>query len=169
MSIQCKLEISGTPVQSSIANFTNTVEKVISAKYISKYKSTLNHNFQQYIRDNMYRSGMENVQDLEKTFFVNIIGNSIVFGTTEPLIANKYEYGWEEGDDYDEDNYLIGTSPRYYIRPAIDKIMAELGKRLSEDVYHDYMKESSNTGYSNYILADTEKSSSYLNKYSGIL
>ena len=166
MSIVCKLQVSGTPIQTSVGNFTNAIEEVISSKHISKYQNMLNHDFQQYIRNNMYRSGMENVQDLEKTFFVNIVGNSIVFGTTEPLIANKYEYGWEEDDDYDEDNYLMSTSPRYYIRPAINKIMNDLGERLSQDIYHDYSKESSNTGYSNYIIT---QESSYLNKYSGIL
>lgn len=167
MSIQCKLAISGTPVESSVYSFTKSVNKIANATYIKRYQNTLNKQFQQYIRDNMYRAGMEGVEDLEKTFFMSVIGNSIVFGTTEPLIANKYEYGWEDDDDY-EDEYTMSTSPRYYIRPAIERIARELGAQLLRDMYQEYDKESHNAGYSSYIIADT-KSSSYFNKYSGIL
>lgn len=166
MTIYCKLAVSGTPVTTSIANFTNAIENVINSGYMKRYENMLNNNFRQYIRNNMYRAGMEDVQDLEKTFFVNIANNTIIFGTTEPLIANRYEYGWEDDDDYDEDEYLMSTSPRYYIRPAINKIFDELKAQITQDIYRDYEKES-NIGYSNYILTDTK--TSYLNKYSGIL
>lgn len=169
MTIQCRVSVSGTPADVSVRNFTQSIEKGISSQYIKKYQNTLTNDFQRYISDNMRRAGMEGVQDLEKTFFVNITGQGIVFGTTEPLIANRYEYGWESDDDYDESDYAISTSPRYFMRPAIYKVMQKLGARIKQDIYEDYIKESHNAGYSNYILPEEKHSSSYLNKYSGLL
>lgn len=166
MTIRCDLEVSGTSIENSFKTFSDSVTRIANGNYIRKYQNTLNNSFQQHIRDNMNRSGMENVEDLEKTFFVNIEGNNIIFGTNEPLMANRYEYGWEDDDDYNEDNYLISTSPRYYIRPAINQMAQELGAILANDIYRDYAQESSNAGYSHYIIS---QKSSYLDKYSGIL
>lgn len=166
MTVQCKLEVSGTPIESSARAFTQSIDKVANIRHIKRYKTLLNHNFQQYIRENMYRVGMENVDDLEKEFFINIVGNSIIFGNTNPVVANRYEYGWSDDDDYSSNDYLMNTSPRYYIRPAIEQVAEELGTILIQDMYKEYDRESKNTGYSQYIVSSQ---SSYLNKYSGIL
>ena len=99
-------------------------------------------------------------------FFINIVGNSIIFGNTNPVVANRYEYGWSDDDDYSSNDYLMNTSPRYYIRPAIEQVAEELGTILIQDMYKEYDRESKNTGYSQYIVSSQ---SSYLNKYSGIL
>lgn len=167
MSVYCKLQISGNPVQNSAKSFTDSALKVVNASHLKQYKNLLNDNFQRYIFQYMRRSGMENVDDLEKSFFFDITGNSLVFGNTQPLIANRYEYGWEDDDDYNEDDYLIGTSPRYYIRPAIKRITDDIAEILLKDAYQEYEKESQHAGDSQLIWESNEKS--YFNKYSDIL
>lgn len=170
MTIECNLQVSGTPIEDSAKAFTQSIKKIADARYIKQYKTLLNNNFQQYIRNNMHRVGMEDVEDLEKEFYVNIVGNSIIFGNTNPIVANRYEYGWDDDEDsdndYSDDDYLMSTSPRYYIRPAIEQVAQELGTVLLQDLYKEYDKESRNVGHSSYIISSK---SSYLNKYSGIL
>lgn len=167
MTVYCKLDVSGRSIQTSAHAFVKSAKTVANTNHLKQYQNILNSNFQRYLTQYMHRAGIEDIDDLEKSFYINIIGNSIIFGNTQPIIANRYEYGWEEDDDYDEDEYSISTSPRYYIRPAVRRITEDIAEILTKDAFHEYDKEIQNASESQLIWEN--ENTEYFNKYNGIL
>ena len=49
--------------------------------------------------------------------------------------------------DYEEyyEEYMIQTSPRYFIRPAIQESMNEIGKLIIQEANNEYMKNRHQT------------------------
>lgn len=169
MTVYCNVEMSGVNVAERAKAFSSAVNKVANTAYCKKHQNLLNANFKRYIGANLRRSGIYD-QDVENTFFVNITNNKVIFGNTNPVVNNRYEYGWE--DDSFDDEYLndyVSMSPRYYIRPAIKKVADDLANVLREDVYKEYEKEAGNLYSEIEWESDIPNKHNYMNKYSGVL
>lgn len=140
--------ISGTKLEDSAVALTQAINSVTSTKALKKYESKLNKNFQENIRTNLRRSGLE-ADNFDDVFFLRISNGNINFLNTEPLITQRYEYGYYNGtndtnEEYYEE-YMIQTSPRYFIRPAIQESMNEIGQLIIQEVTNEYMNNRRET------------------------
>lgn len=140
MNINANWHMSGTSFDSSANAFIKSAQYATSTKNLKKYESYLNKTFKENINTNMRRSGVEadNISDA----FTLTIDNGINFINTEPLITQRYEYGYYDGskdtnEEYYEE-YMIQTSPRYYIRPAIQETLNQAGQIMLEDAKKEY-------------------------------
>lgn len=145
MSFDAKWDMSGVSFNSASNAFIKSAQKATSN--LKKYESTLNKKFKEHITTNMRRSGME-ADNLSDVFSLNINGNSINFVNTEPLITQRYEYGYYNGsndtnEEYYEE-YMIQTSPRYFIRPAIQESLNDIGQVILEDAKKEYLNNRRN-------------------------
>ena len=59
MSYKTSWKVSGTKLEDSATALTAAVNSVTSTKTLKKYESRLNRNFQENIRVNLRRSGLE--------------------------------------------------------------------------------------------------------------
>ena len=123
MSYQAKWTVSGTTLDDSANALTKAQASLDNGTILKKYEQRLNDNFKEHIRTNLRRSGVES-DTFQDVFFLQISDNNISFINTEPLITSRYEYGYSE-DEYDT-GYMIQTSPRYFIRPAIQESLKEV-------------------------------------------
>ena len=142
MSFEAKWEMSGTSLDKAGVNFVNSSTKAISN--IKKHENKLNQLFKEHIDANMQRVGM-NADNFSDVFSLQIDSNSISFINTEPLVTRRYEYGYYNGsndtnEEYYEE-YMIETSPRYFIRPAIQESLNDIGQFLLEEAKREYNKE----------------------------
>ena len=101
----------------------------------------LNKTFKENINKYMNLSGIE-ADNLSDVFLLQINDNGINFVNTEPLITQRYEYGYYEGskdtnEEYYEE-YMIQTSPKYYIRPAIQDTLNSVGQIIINDAKKEY-------------------------------
>lgn len=140
--------VSGTKLEDSAVALSKAVNAVTSTKALKKYESKLNKNFQENIRTNLRRSGLE-ADNFDDVFFLRISNGNINFLNTEPLITQRYEYGYYNGtndtnEEYYEE-YMIQTSPRYFIRPAIQESMNEIGQLIIQEVTNEYMNNRRET------------------------
>ena len=140
--------VSGTKLEDSAVALTQAINSVTSTKALKKYESKLNKNFQENIRTNLRRSGLE-ADNFDDVFFLRISNGNINFLNTEPLITQRYEYGYYNGtndtnEEYYEE-YMIQTSPRYFIRPAIQESMNEIGQLIIQEVTNEYMNNRRET------------------------
>lgn len=143
MSYRAKWSVSGTKLEDSAAALTKAVQSVSSTKNLKKYESRLNKSFQENIRTNLRRSGIE-ADNFDDVFFMRISNGSISFVNTAPLVTQRYEYGYYNGsndtnEEYYEE-YMIQTSPRYFIRPAIQETLDEIGQLMIQETNDEYMK-----------------------------
>ena len=141
MSFETNWHISGANFDSSSNAFIKSAQYAISSKTLKKHESLLNKTFKENIDINMRRSGMD-ADNLSDVFSLQIKGNGINFVNTEPLITQRYEYGYYDGskdtnEEYYEE-YMIQTSPRYFIRPAIEETMHTVGNILLEEAKKEY-------------------------------
>lgn len=147
MSYKASWSISGTKLDDSATALTKAINSVTNGKALKKYESRLNTHFQDNISKNMYRAGME--ADFHDVFFLKIAHNNIIFVNTEPLITQRYEYGYYDANDdgYEDymEEYAIQTSPRYFIRPAIQESLNEIGKLMINEATDIYMRERRQT------------------------
>jgi len=142
MSFQATWQISGVQFENSTDAFIKSAQKVTSKGALKKYENKLNKIFKKNIEKNMYRSGMD-AEGLSDVFSLQVVNNSINFVNTEPLVTQRYEYGYYEGskdtnEEYYEE-YMIQTSPRYFIRPAIQETMNDVGKIMLEEAKKEYI------------------------------
>lgn len=140
MSINANWHISGTSFDSSANAFVESAKYVTNTQNLKKHESYLNKTFKENINMNMRRSGVEadNISDA----FTLTIDDGINFINTEPLITQRYEYGYYDSskntnEEYYEE-YMIQTSPRYYIRPAIQETLNQVGQIMLEDAKKEY-------------------------------
>ena len=143
MSYQAKWSVFGTKLEDSAAALSKAVQSVSSTKTLKKYENRLNKSFQENIRTNLRRSGIE-ADNFDDVFFVKISNGNISFVNTAPLVTQRYEYGYYNGsndtnEEYYEE-YIIQTSPRYFIRPAIQETLDEIGQLIIQETNDEYMK-----------------------------
>lgn len=143
MSYKTSWKVSGTKLEDSATALTAAVNSVTSTKTLKKYESRLNRNFQENIRVNLRRSGLE-ADNFDDIFFLKISSGKINFVNTDPLVTQRYEYGYYDGsndtnEEYYEE-YMVQTSPRYFIRPAIQESMNEIGQLMIQETNNEYMK-----------------------------
>lgn len=143
MNYQAKWSVSGTKLEDSAAALSKAVQSVSSTKNLKKYESRLNKSFQENIRTNLRRSGIE-ADNFDDVFFMKISNGNISFVNTAPLVTQRYEYGYYNGsndtnEEYYEE-YMIQTSPRYFIRPAIQETLDEIGQLMIQETNNEYMK-----------------------------
>ncbi len=142
MSYQAKWTVSGTKLEDSANALNKAVQSITNGKSLKKYESQLNHNFKENIRTNLRRSGME-ADNFDDVFFLKITNGNIMFVNTAPLVTQRYEYGYYLGsndtnEEYYEE-YMIQTSPRYFIRPAIQESLNEVGQLIIHEINEEYM------------------------------
>ena len=143
MSYQASWSVSGTKLDDSASALKKAVQSVTNSNSLKKYESTLNKSFQENIRTNLRRSGVD-ADNFDDVFFLKISNGNISFVNTAPLVTQRYEYGYYDGsndtnEEYYEE-YMIQTSPRYFIRPAIQESMNEVGQFILKEVNDEYMK-----------------------------
>lgn len=139
MSFETSWEMSGTSISKASTAFTQSAQKAI--KNLRKHESLINKNFKESITTNAMRSGIE-ADNLSDVFSVQIDNGNINFINTSPLITQRYEYGYYDGsndtnEEYYEE-YMIQTSPKYFIRPAIQQSMSNIGQLLLEEAKKEY-------------------------------
>ena len=148
MNKRASWTVSGTKPDDSAEALTKAVQSVVNTKNLKKYESRLNHHFQENIRTNLRRSGLD-ADNFDDIFFLRVNNGNISFVNTEPLVTQRYEYGYYNGskdtnEEYYEE-YMIQTSPRYFIRPAIQESLNEVGQLIIKEVNDEYMKNRRQT------------------------
>lgn len=141
--------ISGTKLEDSANAMVKAVDAATSIKNLKKYESELNKNFQKNIRANLRRAGLE-ADNFNDIFFLKISNGRISFVNTAPLVTQRYEYGYYNGskdtnEEYYEE-YMIQTSPRYFIRPAIQESLKEIGELMIQEANEEYMMRRQTNG-----------------------
>ena len=141
MSFTANWSVSGANFDKSADAFIQSAKYVTQTKNLKKYESALNKSFKEHLDYNIRRAGIE-ADNLSDVFFMKINSNSISFVNTEPIITQRYEYGYYNGsndtnEEYYEE-YMFQTSPQYFIRPAINQSMNEVGKLMLEEAKKEY-------------------------------
>jgi len=143
MSYEAKWTVSGTKLDDSAKSLVKAVESVSSGKALKKYESKLNKSFKEKIRTNLRRSGSD-ADNFDNAFSLQIKNGQISFINSEPLITQRYEYGYYDGshdtnEEYYEE-YMVQTSPKYFIRPSIQESLNEIGQLMIQEVNKEYMQ-----------------------------
>ena len=143
MSFNVKWTVSGTKFDDAAKALTTSINNITNGESLKKYENHLNQNFKENIRKEMRLSGLDGM-DFDEVFFLKINNGSINFVNTDPLITQRYEYGYYLGskdtnEEYYEE-YMIETSPRYFIRPAIEETMQEISQLMIQEANQEYMK-----------------------------
>lgn len=149
MNIDANWTVSGVGFDDASNAFIHSAEQATSK--LKQYETILNKNFKEHISDNLRRSGMDS-DSFADVFSLHISDNSINFINTEPLVTQRYEYGYYDEETYNAneeyyEEYMIQTSPRYFIRPAIQESLQDIGQIMLEEAKKEYMatrKEVSN-------------------------
>lgn len=139
MSFQVEWKTSGTTIDTASNAFIQSAEKAIIN--LKKHESTLNKIFKERISTNMRRSGVD-ADNFSEVFELHIGDHNINFVNTAPLVTQRYEYGYYDGskdtnEEYYEE-YMVQTSPRYFIRPAIQETLNEVGQIILEEAKRQY-------------------------------
>lgn len=139
MSFNANWDISGTNINTAGQAFTKSAESAI--KRLKKHESKLNQRFKEHLSINMQRSGMD-ADNFSDVFELHIGDGSVNFINTAPLITQRYEYGYYNGsndttEEYYEE-YMIETSPRYFIRPAIQETLVDIGNIILDEAKREY-------------------------------
>jgi len=140
MSYQAKWIVSGTTLDDSANALIKATQPIQDGTFLKKYENRLNKHFQENIRKYLQLSGTE-IEHFDDTLFLKIYNNSINFVNTAPLVTQRYEYGYYDNnpdEEYDE-GYIIQTSPRYFIRPAMQDSLNEIEELLVQEVNSNYM------------------------------
>lgn len=140
MSFEANWDVSGVNFDSASNAFIKSASKSISN--LKRHESEINAAFKQHISTNMMRSGME-ADNFADVFFAQIKNGSINFINTAPLVTQRYEYGYYDGskdtnEEYYEE-YMVPTSPKYFIRPAIQETLNDIGNIILEEAKKEYL------------------------------
>lgn len=150
MSINAKWTVSGTKPEDSAEALRASIVSVTNGDLLEKYEPTLNYHFQENISKNLRRAGME-ADNFDDVFFLKISNSNISFINTAPLVTQRYEYGYYYDDKNDNSNeeyfeeYMIQTSPKYFIRPSIQESLNEIGQLMINEVNNSYMENRKQT------------------------
>lgn len=142
MSYDASWDISGVKFDNATKKFLNSAKKATSN--LKHHEAYLNKKFKENISTNMRRSGMD-ADNFQDVFELRISNHDITFVNTAPLITQRYEYGYYNGsndtnEEYYEE-YMIETSPRYFIRPAVQETLHDIGQIMLEDAKKEYMRQ----------------------------
>ena len=143
MSIKAKCTVSGITLDNSANALTKAAQSVTNGRTLKKYENKLNKSFQEHIRVNLRRAGLD-ADNFDDVLFLRISSGKVIFVNTDPLVTQRYEYGYYLGsndtnEEYYED-FMIQTSPRYFIRPAIQESMNEIGQLMIQEMNKEYMQ-----------------------------
>jgi hypothetical protein len=143
MSFNTKWTVSGTKLEDSANALTKSVQSITNGKALKKYENRLNNSFKENIRKYAKLSGVE-ADNFDEAFSLTISNGNVTFVNTDPLVTQRYEYGYYLGsndtnEEYYEE-YMIQTSPRYFIRPAIQDSMNEIGQLMIQEANKEYMQ-----------------------------
>ena len=170
MTVTCDLRKKGPDIAKDIKSFEKNLNKAISPARLKKNKTNWNKRFQSYIKKNAQRAGIYET-DFEKIFNITMVGDKIVISNTDPIVVNRYEYGWED-DIEDEANgeYATVFTPRYFVRPALEQLIEDILQEVERDVYSNYDKEARIGAKSEWQWTSSKEylSRYSFNKYSGI-
>lgn len=142
MNFKTYWHASGMNFDSSAEAFIRSAQYASNNKNLKKHEARLNKIFKENINKYMSLSGVE-ADNFSEVFSLNISSNgNINFVNTEPLVTQRYEYGYYEGsndtnEEYYEE-YMIQTSPRYYIRPAIQETLQDIKHIILADAKREY-------------------------------
>lgn len=148
MSFNATWKVSGTKLDDAADALSTSVKNVTNGQALKKYESRLNQSFKENIRKQMRMSGLDGM-DFDDVFFLQISNSNINFINTDPLITQRYEYGYYLGSkDTNEEYYeefMVETSPRYFIRPAMEETLNEIGQLMIKETNETYMKNRRQT------------------------
>ena len=139
MSFEATWDISGTDINDASLAFIKSARKGMKLK---PYQTKINKLFQQHISENLLRAGME-ADNFDDVFFARVNNGDIEFINTAPLITQRYEYGYYDDSNTDEEYYeayMVQTSPRYFIRPAISETLNDIGYIMLNEAKKDYIR-----------------------------
>lgn len=141
MSFQANWEVSGTTVDTAGKKFTQSAKTSINN--LKKHEGEFNRIFKEHIYTNMIRSGID-ADNFSDVFKLEVNHGDINFINTAPLITQRYEYGYYNGsndtnEEYYEE-YMVQTSPRYFIRPAIQETLHDIGNVILNEAKKEYDK-----------------------------
>lgn len=163
MTITCDLKRQGPDIAKDMKSFQKSLNKAISPARLKKNKTRWNKKFQGYIRKNAQRSGIVDT-DFEKIFDLSVVGNKIIITNNEPIVVNRWEYGWEDDiEDEEAGDYASVFTPRYFVRPALEMLIQDIISDIERDTYSDYEKESHTNARSEWFVMNSNE---YLSKYS---
>lgn len=139
MSFQANWETSGTDINTASTAFTKSVQS--SIKNLKKHEDELNKIFKENIYSNMIRVGVD-ADNFSDVFELKIEDGNINFINTAPLVTQRYEYGYYDGskdttEEYYEE-YMIQTSPKYFIRPSIEETLDDVGRIILNEAKKEY-------------------------------
>lgn len=148
MSFNATWTVSGTKIDDASKALTTSIKNVTSGRALKKYEIRLNQNFKENIRKQMRLSGLTGM-NFDESFFLQITNEGVNFINTDPLTTQKYEYGYYLGaNDINTEYYeelIIETTPRYFIRPAIEDTLDEIGQLMIEETNKEYMQNRRQT------------------------
>lgn len=130
---RCTLKAEGVPIEDSVKRFAKAIETATQPQAISKYQSTLQAKLHDYLKENASRADVP--ISVEDVFSVDILDNDIVIKNSNQYLVDKYEYGYS-----DEKNIV---TPRYYVRPSIEKFSKDLKNLIKDEINKEYGKLSS--------------------------
>ena len=141
MNFQAKWHVSGVDFDDSAKAFIQSAQYATSSHNLKKHESVFNKSFKKHISENARRSGIE-ADNFADVFTLKINQGGINFVNIEPLITQRYEYGYYLGsndtnEEYYEE-YMIQTSPRYFLRPAIQETLNDIRDVILEDAKKEY-------------------------------
>lgn len=168
MSVNANWSISGIKLENSTNAFVTSAKIASSTKTLKKHQKELDKNFKQYIQDNMLRAGVD-ADNLQDVFSLNISSKGINFVNTEPLITQRYEYGYYEENSKDKnmnedeyyEEYIIQTSPKYFIRPSVQQSLKDVGKVMLEEAKKEYNNHHGNEVYEEQKRTNIPNSTNY--------
>lgn len=139
MSFQASWETSGTDINTANTAFTKSIQK--SIKNLKKHEDELNKIFKENIYSNMIRVGVD-ADNFSDVFELKIEDGNINFINTAPLVTQRYEYGYYDGskdttEEYYEE-YMVQTSPKYFIRPSIEETLDDVGRIMLNEAKREY-------------------------------
>ena len=112
MSFQANWEISGTDINTASKSFTQSIQASINN--LKKHESELNKIFKDNIYANMIRVGVD-ADNFSDVFELKIDSGKVNFINTAPLITQ-----------------------RYFIRPAVQDTLNDIGKILLDEAKREY-------------------------------
>lgn len=141
MSFQANWEVSGTTVDAAGKKFIQSAKTSIGN--LKKHEGEFNRMFKEHIYTNMIRSGVD-ADNFSDVFKLEVNHGDINFINTAPLITQRYEYGYYNGsndtnEEYYEE-YMVQTNPRYFIRPAIQETLQDIGNVILNEAKKEYDK-----------------------------
>lgn len=144
MSYEARWDISGVNIDTASKAFVQSASRAISN--LQNHEAEISRLFQYYINENAMKSGIE-ADNFGDVFAAHIHQGAINFINTDPLVTQRYEFGYYEGskdtnEEYYEE-YMIQTSPRYFIRPAIQETLNDVGNILLEEAKKEYIRNRS--------------------------